>query len=306
LLRAEARVLVVSPNLSEGMRALLSHAALQYEERHYEESDLDNVALVIAATDDRTVNAQVSSDADALRVPVNVVDDTELCTFIMPAFVERSSVVVAIGTGGNAPVLARLLRGRIESVLPERYGDLVEVCAQLRDDVQARLPDVDRRRRFWETALEGSPAELVFRGEREAGEAAFRAALEHAAGGAEHAHAGEAYLIGAGPNDPELVSFRALRLLQRAELILYTAEVSEAVVNLSRRDAPRYAFVEPLEAAADGVLPRMAAAVQAGQRVCVLAPGDAFREPAGRRFVERARKLGLACHVVPGIALDAS
>jgi uroporphyrin-III C-methyltransferase/precorrin-2 dehydrogenase/sirohydrochlorin ferrochelatase len=302
LLRAEARVLVVAPELSEGMQALLPHAALSHEPRTYEGSDLENVALVIAATADRAVNAQISSDANTLRVPVNVVDDAELCSFIVPALVERSSVVVAIGTAGNAPVLARLLRGRIESLLPERYGDLVELCARLRDDVQACLPDVNRRRRFWEAVLEGGPAELVFRGESEAGEAALRTALEHAVRDAEQPHRGEAYLIGAGPNDPELVSFRALRLLQRAELVCHATQVSDAIVNLSRRDAQRHAFTAPLDAAADGVVPRMAAAVREGRRVCVLAPGDAFREAAGQRFAERARQLGVPCQVVPGIA----
>jgi uroporphyrin-III C-methyltransferase/precorrin-2 dehydrogenase/sirohydrochlorin ferrochelatase len=302
LLRAEARVRVIAPELSEGMRALLSHAALQHEARTYDEADLDNVVLVIAATDDRAVNAQVSSDANALRIPVNVVDDAELCSFIVPALVERSSVVVAIGTAGSAPVLARLLRGRIESMLPERYGDLVELCAELRDHVQTSLPDVNRRRRFWEAALGGGPAELVFRGERAAGETALRAALEDAVRGGAQSASAEAYLIGAGPNDPELVSFRAQRLLQSAEVVWHASHVSAAIVELSRRDALRYAFSGSLDDAADGVLPRMAADVSEGRRVCVLAPGDAFREPAGQRFAARAQQLGVACHIVPGIA----
>ncbi|HEX4351616.1 MAG TPA: NAD(P)-dependent oxidoreductase, partial [Polyangiales bacterium] len=192
LLRAEARVIVVAPELSESMQALGSHPALEHEARAYEEPDLDNVVLVIAATDDREVNARISDDAAAQRLPVNVVDDPELCSFIVPAFVERSSVVVAIGTSGHAPVLARMLRGQIESVLPERYGDLVDLCARLRPDVQSRLPDVHRRRRYWESVLEGEPAELVFRGERDRAEAALREALSLAADGGERVHTGAA------------------------------------------------------------------------------------------------------------------
>jgi uroporphyrin-III C-methyltransferase / precorrin-2 dehydrogenase / sirohydrochlorin ferrochelatase len=302
LLRARASVRVIAPTLSEGMQALLTQSGLQHEPRDYTRADLDGAVLVIAATNDRVVNARVSSDAQALRLPVNVVDAPELCSFIVPAFVERSSVLVAIGTGGGAPVLARLLRGRIESVLPERYGDLVDLCARLRQEVRARLPDVHARRRFWEDSLEGLPAELVFRGEGAAGETALRAALEHATGRAGQPVDGEAYLIGVGPNDPELVCFRALRLLQRAELVLHSAQVSDAIVNLSRRDATRSVFAEPLEAAADGVVPRIAAAMQAGQRVCVLAPGDAFREPAGRRFAASAIERGVPCQVIAGIA----
>jgi uroporphyrin-III C-methyltransferase/precorrin-2 dehydrogenase/sirohydrochlorin ferrochelatase len=303
LLRAGALVQVVAPTLARGMQALLGDGSLQHQARVYAASDLDDIALVIAATDDRAVNAEVSSAARARHLPVNVVDDPALCSFIVPAFIERSSVIVAIGTGGSAPVLARLLRGRIEAVLPQRYGDLAELCANLRSEVQARLPDVNLRRRFWEETLEGDPAELVFRGELAAAETAVREALDqHAHSSAALGRRGEAYLIGVGPNDPELVSFRALRFLQRAELVLFANEVSEPIVALSRRDALRIGFEQPLSAA-DGVMQRMAAGVNAGQRVCVLALGDAFREPQGRDFAERALALGVPCQVVPGITL---
>jgi uroporphyrin-III C-methyltransferase/precorrin-2 dehydrogenase/sirohydrochlorin ferrochelatase len=167
--------------------------------------------------------------------------------------------------------------------------------------VQARLPDVNLRRRFWEEALEGTPAELVFRGDAAAAEIALREALDrHARSGGPVGSRGEAYLIGVGPNDPELMSFRALRFLQRAELVLFASQVSEAIVALSRRDAVRVGFEEPLSAA-DGVMQRMAAGVNAGQRVCVLALGDAFREPEGRQLYDRALALGVPCQIVPGI-----
>jgi uroporphyrin-III C-methyltransferase/precorrin-2 dehydrogenase/sirohydrochlorin ferrochelatase len=302
LLRAGARVKVVAPRLAPGMRELLGDASLRHEARTYEARDLDDVVLVIAATDDRSVNSAVSSAARALRLPVNVVDDPALCSFIVPAFVERSSVVIAIGTGGSAPVLARLLRGRIEALVPERYGELAELCARLRAEVQLRLPDVNLRRRFWEAVLEGAPAEHVFRGEAAAGELALRDTLaQYAASAGPLDTAGEAFLIGVGPNDAELVSFRALRFLQSAELVLFASEVSERIVELSRRDALRVRFSEQL-AEADMVLQRMAASVRAGQRVCVLAPGDAFRQVEGLRFAARAQALGISCQIVPGIA----
>jgi len=302
LLRAGAFVKVVAPSLAPGMQALLAEATLQHEARTYQADDLDDVALVIAATDDRSVNSAVSSAARGLRLPVNVVDDPALCSFIVPAFVERSSVMIAIGTGGSAPVLARLLRGRIEATVPERYGELAELAARLRAEVQLQLPDVTLRRRFWEEVLEGAVSEAVFRGAAGAAEAMLRSTLaRYAASAATGAAGGEAYLIGVGPNDAELVSFRALRFLQRAELVLFSSGVSELIVELARRDAQRSRFAEALSAA-DHVLQRMAAGVAAGQRVCVLALGDAFRQPEGRRFAERAQALGVTCQIVPGIA----
>ena len=301
LLRAGAHVSLVAPTLSSETRALLENPALHHMAREYRASDLAQVVLVVAASGDSRLDAQVSEDARALRLPVNVVDAPAHCSFIVPALVERASLVVAIGTGGGAPVLARLARGRIEAALPQRYGDLVELCAKLRPEVRARLPELQARRSFWEQSLEGAPAELVFRGDLAAAEAALREALREAAGPAA-ARRGEVYLIGVGPNEPELVSLRAQRLLQRAELVLHASDVAAAIVDLCRRDAQRAAFSATLDQAAAVLLPRMAAAVRAGQRVCVLARGDAFRDAPGRRFAGKITELAAPCQVVPGIA----
>jgi uroporphyrin-III C-methyltransferase / precorrin-2 dehydrogenase / sirohydrochlorin ferrochelatase len=304
LLRAGARVRVVAPGLDDPMRELLRDPALVHEARDYAARDLADVVLVIAATNLRAVNAEVSRDARALRLPVNVVDDPELCSFIVPALVDRSPVLVAIATGGSAPVLARLLRGKIEALVPTRYGALAALSAQLRAEVQSQLPDVHRRRRFWEQVLEGEPAELLFRGQAAAAERAIRAQLA-ASSSAHVEERGEVYLIGAGPNDPELVSFRALRFLQRADLVVICAGVADVIVELARRDATRLAWPDALtahEPAADGVMQRLAAAVARGERACVLAPGDAFREAPGRRFASRLQLRGLPVQVVPAIA----
>jgi uroporphyrin-III C-methyltransferase/precorrin-2 dehydrogenase/sirohydrochlorin ferrochelatase len=298
LLRAAAQVTLVAPALEREVLAMQTSPQLRCEERAYRSSDVAQVVLVVAASGDRALDAQVSADARALRLPINVVDAPALCSFIVPALVERASLTIAIGTAGSAPVLARLVRGRLEAALPERYGDLVELCARLREEVRARLPDVNARRRFWEENLEGGPAELVFRGELAAAESALRAALSQPS--AAESRQGEAYLIGAGPNDPELVSFRGQRLLQRAELVLYASDVAEVIVDLSRRDAQRESFSASLDPAP--LLQRVAANVRAGQRVCVLARGDYFRSPAGMRFAARAAELGVPCQVIPGIA----
>jgi uroporphyrin-III C-methyltransferase / precorrin-2 dehydrogenase / sirohydrochlorin ferrochelatase len=299
LLRAGARLRVLAADLSEEMRALSANPALLHEARVYRSSDLEDVALVIAASGDHALDSEISAQARARCVPVNVVDAPALCSFVVPALVERGALSVAIGTAGAAPVLARLARGKVEAALPRHYGDLVGLCAKLRAEVRHALPDLVRRRRFWEEMLEGEPAERVYRGELAEAEQALRAALERAAGAPAR---GEAFLIGAGPNDPELVSFRALRLLQRAEWVLHSAEVAPTIVDLSRRDAERSAFSEPLDAVPDALLQRMAAAVSGGRRVCVLAIGDAFRTPAGQSFAARATQLGVFCQVVPAIA----
>lgn len=302
LLRAGARVSVVASELTAEMRALLENAALRHSAREFRPVDLEGVVLVVAASGDDALDARVSADARDRQLPVNVVDRPEQCNFIVPALIERGSLVVAVGTGGGAPVLARLVRGHVEAALPQRYGELVELCARLRSEVRDQLPEVQRRRRFWEESLEGEPAELVFQGEPAAAETALRGALRRAAAQRSQPIAGEVYLVGAGPNDPELISFRAQRLMQRAELVLHADDVAAAIVELSRRDAQRVAFSPPLERAAALLLPRMAAAVRAGHRVCVLARGDAFRDPMGRRFADRVGELNVAAQVVPGIA----
>jgi uroporphyrin-III C-methyltransferase/precorrin-2 dehydrogenase/sirohydrochlorin ferrochelatase len=207
--------------------------------------------------------------------------------------------VIAIGTGGSAPVLARLLRGRIEALLPAHFGELAALSAAVRGEVQARLPDVNARRRFWENAFEGEVAELVFRGQRDAAERALRAQLTAAEA---PARTGMLYLIGAGTGDPELVTFRALRFLQRADLVLAAPGVAPAIIDLARRDATRVELAESPLTAADAAVRRVLPAVQAGQRACVLAPGDAFREPGGSVFAAALDAHALRFEIIPGVA----
>lgn len=299
LLRAGARLKVVAPRLGPELAQWAAEGAVQHVPRAYVTGDLDGARLVVAATNQRDVNRAVSADASVCAVPVNVVDDPELCSVIVPAIIDRAPVLIAVGTGGSAPVLARLLRATIEAHVPARYGDLAALSAELRAEVQRRLPDVLARRRFWEEVFEGEIAEWVLRGERARAEALLRAKL--AADGGKRPSQGEVYLIGAGPNDPELMSFRALRLLQRCDLVLAAPQLSERILELSRRDATRTRLAHWPPEAVD-LLPVLIAAVHAGQRACVLAPHDAFRDDAGRTLENALREAKLACAVVPGIA----
>ncbi|MET0388029.1 MAG: NAD(P)-dependent oxidoreductase [Polyangiales bacterium] len=303
LLRAGAQVTVVAPELSAGLTQLASedgNTRCVLQVRAYAERDLDAVVLVIAASEDAMIDRAVSVDAQARSIPVNVVDEPGLCSVILPALVDRSPIVIAIGTGGSAPILARNLRGVIESQLPARVGELASFAAAMRGEVRAQLPDVIARRRFWEAVFAGEVAELVLAGSPARAVRVLRSML--AAHGGAVVRTGAVSFVGIGPNDPELLSFRAQRLLQRADRVFAAPDVADDVVDLSRRDAlrerlPAWPIPEPGE-----LVPRLAAAVNRGQHVCVLAVGDAFRQEAGQTFVSQVDAAGLSTTIVPGIA----
>ena len=302
LLRAGAQLRVVAPVLSSALSELAAQGKLTHVAREFEAADLEGAALVVAATDRRDVNRAVSERAITLSIPVNVVDDPELCSVIVPAIIDRSPILIAVGTGGSAPVLARLLRATIEANVPVAYGDLAALSASLRGEVQRRLPDMLSRRRFWEEVFEGEIAELSLRGEGARAEQLLRAKLASAGPtAADGGSKGEVYLIGAGPNDPDLVSFRALRLLQRCDLVLCAPDLVESIADLSRRDATRLRLAAWPPEHAD-VTARLASAVHSGMRACVLAPHDAFRTEAGRALEAAVRAAQLSCLIVPGIA----
>jgi uroporphyrin-III C-methyltransferase/precorrin-2 dehydrogenase/sirohydrochlorin ferrochelatase len=230
LLRAGAAVTLVSPELAEPLRQTLAEGALVYRGRAFEDADLDGALLVVAATADRTVNRRVAELAGARGIPVNVVDQGEDSTFIMPSVIDRSPVVVAISTGTASPVLARLLRTRLESVIPAGYGRLGELCARYRDRVKARFADQRDRRRFWDRVLQGGVAERIFSGHVDEADAAMEVELNAAS---PSAGMGEVYLVGAGPGDPDLLTFRALRLMQQADVVVYDRLVAKPILEMT-------------------------------------------------------------------------
>lgn len=305
LLRAGAHITVVSPQLcAEVNELLLEHlhqGLITHRAEAFRPEHLDDATLVVAATDDCAVNRKVSEAAKRLRIPVNVVDDLASCSFIMPSIVDRTPIVVAVSSGGASPVLARLLRARLESLIPSAYGRLAAYAADFRERVKLHFSRPQKRRLFWEKALQGPFAEMVFAGKDQAAKDYLERLLESEA---DEAPQGEVYLVGAGPGDPELLTFRAMRLMQQADVVVYDRLVSPEILDLVRRDAARiYAgkerskHVMPQESIND-LLVRLA---KEGKRVLRLKGGDPFIFGRGGEEIETLSSQGIPFQVVPGI-----
>jgi len=297
LLEAGAAVKAVAPEFSGAFAGL--HAVECVTER-FQPGHLDGAVLVIAATDDSAVNQEVSRQARARNIPVNVVDNPDLCTFIMPSILDRSPLLVAFSSGGASPVLARMLRGKLETMIPQGYGRLTAFCARLRDTVKARVANPAMRRIFWENVLEGAIAEKVLAGDETGAETMLTNLLENE----NTEQTGEVYLVGAGPGDPDLLTFRALRLMQKADVVVYDNLVSKPIVEMTRRDAARI-FVGKKRAdhtmpqeAINELLVRLA---KQGKRVLRLKGGDPFIFGRGGEEIETLAGHGIPFQVVPGI-----
>jgi uroporphyrin-III C-methyltransferase/precorrin-2 dehydrogenase/sirohydrochlorin ferrochelatase len=297
---AGARLRVVAPAVDSHLALLVHDSGGEVHERGYAVADLADCVLVIAATDDTPLNAQVSADAQQRCIPVNVVDAPALCTVIFPAIVDRSPLVVAVSSGGDAPVLARLIRARLETWIPPTYGALAKLAAGFRDRVKQRFPDVTQRRAFWEEVFQGPIAERQLAGR--ASEAA-RMLAERVEGAPPHAP-GEVYLVGAGPGDPDLLTFKALRLMQQADVVLYDRLVAPAILDLCRRDAERvYVGKRRAEHALpqDQINRQLVDLALQGKRVVRLKGGDPFIFGRGGEEIEELAAHGIPFQVVPGI-----
>ncbi len=301
LLDAGARVTVTAPALCEALAELVAQRRIAHRPEIFGAEALADVALAIAATDDRAVNAEVSRIAQARRVPVNVVDDPELCSFILPAIVDRAPVQIAVSTGGASPVLARLLRAKLEAVIPAAYGQLASLAQRFRPRVKERLP-LPARRPFWEKVLQGPIAELVFSGRAAQAEQALARALEDEA--ASPPAAGEVYLVGAGPGNPELLTFAALRLMQQADVVLHDHLVSPQILDLTRRDAQRIYVGKQRSNHAmrqEHINELMVELARQGKRVLRLKGGDPYVFGRGGEEIETLAASGIRFQVVPGV-----
>ncbi len=302
LLAAGAAVTVNSPQLSAGLQALLDAQQITVARRAFDASLIDTHLLVYAATSDRAVNHAVAAAAGTALRLCNVVDDPAHSSFISPSIVDRSPLIVAISSGGRAPVLARMLRQQLERWLPLRLGALADWAGQWRDTLKARLPDVAARRRFWEQAFSGTLSVQVLAGRMQAADDSLHSALD-AQADANQTH-GEAWLVGAGPGDPELLSLRGFHLLQHADVVLHDRLIAPELLAFARRDA------ELIDVGKTGGGPGTSQAninallldrVRAGKRVCRLKGGDPYVFGRGSEEAAALAEAGLPFQVIPGI-----
>lgn len=306
LLRAQGRVTVVAPECSDAMRLLNENDGIDFVAAAYETDQLTDCALVIAATNDMAVNRRVFDDASRRGIPVNVADAPELCTFVLPSIIDRSPVMVAVSTGGASPTLGRLLRARLETMIPASYGRLAQLARGFREPVKQRFNTMAQRRRFWEQVIQGQVAELVYANKDQQAEHALQKAIDEA--DHEQLSEGEVYLVGAGPGDPDLLTFRALRLMQQADVVLYDRLVSPKILDLVRREADRIYVGKKRSFHAvrqEEINQQLIDLAKQGKRVLRLKGGDPFIFGRGGEEIAGLAEQKIPFQVVPGVTAAA-
>ena len=297
LTRAGAAVMVVAADLCPELQERLLRSEIRRISAAFDPVQLDGCRLVIAATDDAGLNQRVAAAAEARRLPVNVVDDVTHSSFVTPSIVDRAPLLIAISSFGAAPVLARRVRERIEAALPTAYGRVASFMLNLRERVKQQLPQAQRRG-LWERFLDGGAVERLLSGDEPAAQAEFERLLAAAP------PRGEVYLVGAGPGDPDLLTLRALRLMQQCDVVLYDRLISPAIMELVRRDAERIFVGKKAKlhtVPQDEINQELVRLAQAGKRVLRLKGGDPFIFGRGGEEIETLAAAGVAFQVVPGI-----
>ena len=306
LLDAGAAVSVIAPELNGPLTKLAAAGEIEVAAARFEGAGaLEPYWLVVAATDDAGVNAEVATAAEAAKRFCNVVDDPAHSSFIMPAIVDRDPVTIAVSSAGHSPVMARWLKGLIEAIVPMRVGALALLAGRFRERVRSAIPNLDQRRRFWERALTSDVGEHALAGRDAESERALEAALERWRSAAAELNVGEAYLVGAGPGSADLITLRGRQLLAHADVVLYDRLVDSETLKFARRDA---------ELICVGKMPRkpsitqvqlnrlLVQLVKSGKRVCRLKGGDPMVFGRVGEELEALTKAGLPFQIVPGVS----
>jgi uroporphyrin-III C-methyltransferase/precorrin-2 dehydrogenase/sirohydrochlorin ferrochelatase len=305
LLRAGAHVAVFAAELGSEFDELRERFAFEHVARvPAKPGEFEGVVLCIVATDNAAADERTHALAKQANVLTNVATRADLCDFVLPSIVDRSPLVVAISTGGASPLLGRMLKARLEASIPAAYGRLADFVRDGRARVKAHLPSGVARRRFWENVLSGPVAELVLAGNETRAQTALAEEVERASADAEAGTRGEVYLVGAGPGDPDLLTFRALRLMQKADVVLYDNLVDPLIVDLARREAKRVYVGKrkgdhalPQEEISD-LLVRLALE---GKRVLRLKGGDPFIFGRGGEEIEKLAEHRIPFQICPGV-----
>jgi len=301
LLKAKAKVDCLSPLFCEDINTLFKDGYIKLIKKSFEQADIKDYSVIIAATDDSLVNSLISSIAHDKRIPVNVVDSPALSSFIIPSIVDRSPVIIAVSSAGKAPVLARIIRAKLETVIPSSYGILAEIAGEYRQRVKDRFSQIRDRRTFWEATFSGVIAEKVFSGRINEAKNDIEKQLNDSV----EMELGEVYLVGAGPGDPDLLTFKALRLIQQADVVLYDRLVSKGVMELVRRDSEliyvgKKGGSDKSTRQVD-INNQLVELAKSGKRVCRLKGGDPFIFGRGGEEIESLSEHNIPFQVVPGI-----
>ena len=299
LLRSAARVTVIAPELCARLSELALLGAVRHEPKRFQPGDLVGAEIAIAATDDPAVNEAVSAAARALRMPVNVADNAALSTFIMPSVVDRLPLQIAISSAGSSPVLARKVRALIEAAVPFGIGRLAALAARFRAASKKSFPQPEARRRFWESVMDGPIAEMAAAGNEDGAVRALEDELQ-----CPKKSGGFVSLVGGGPGNPDLLTLRALRVLQSASVVLYDQLVAPAIVELARREAERIYVGKQHN---NHALPQneinalMVRLAREGRHVVRLKGGDPFIFGRGGEEIEALAAEGIDFEIIPGI-----
>ena len=301
LLKAQAKVDCLSPLFCEDIKNLSKDGHTTLINKSFDQTDIKDYSIIIAATDDKSVNSLISSIAQDKKIPVNVVDSPELSSFIMPSIVDRSPLIIAVSSSGKAPVLSRIIRAKLETVIPSAYGTLAEIAGEYRQKVKERFLKIKDRRAFWEATFSGVIAEKVFSGRISEAKEDIQRQLDESV----EMDLGEVYLVGAGPGDPDLLTFKALRLIQQADVVLYDRLVSKGVMELVRRDS-ELIYVGKKGGSNKStkqvdINDQLVELAKSGKRVCRLKGGDPFIFGRGGEEIESLSENGIPFQVVPGI-----
>ena len=306
LVRAQANITVIAPELTENIKNKVDEGTISWKEKNFESDDLQDYLLVMAATDDRSVNAEIAKQCRQKNILVNTADDAKNCDFILPSIIDRSPVQIAVSTGGASPVLARMLRTKLENCTPAAYGELAKLIEDNRISVKKKFANLDQRRKFWEEVLQGPIAELVFANQTVAAQKLLEETIQHIDN--KKLPQGEVYLVGAGPGDPDLLTFRALRLMQQADVVVYDRLVSQEIMDLVRKDAE---YIYAGKERAQHTLPQetinelLVRLAKEGKRVLRLKGGDPFIFGRGGEEISTLIDEQIPFQVVPGITAAA-
>ena len=306
LMRSGALVTVVAPDIHPELMRRSAAGLIKLALREFVPEDLSGARLVIVATSHRALNRWIANLSESRSIPVNVVDDREASRFIVPAIIDRDPVMVAVATSGTSPVLARRLRERLEALIPKRIGEAAVWLRSLRRIAKTQLRDISARRRYFEAIIDGPAMQRFIDGDAQgAGRLAQQLLSTHA--NAPRA-AGQVTLVGAGPGDAELLTLKALRALQDADVILHDRLVSAAVLDMARRDAERICVGKAagsIGSTQEQINELLVEHARAGRRVVRLKGGDPFIFGRGGEELEALAAARIAFSVVPGITASA-